>query len=55
MKVAFKDIQLLAQSQNSPTKLVVWSFCALSTFPPLRSSLIQIMSLISWISNMRGV
>ena len=28
MKVAFKDIQLPAQSQNSPTKLVVWRFCS---------------------------
>ena len=35
MKVAFQDIQLPAQSQNSPTKLVVWSFSAQSTAPLL--------------------
>ena len=43
MKVAFQDIQLPAQSQNSPTKLVVWSFSAQSTVPPLRFSLLHIM------------
>jgi hypothetical protein len=39
IKVAFKDIQLPAQKQNSPPKLVVWSFCAQSTVPLLCSSL----------------
>ena len=43
-KGAFKDIQLPAQSQNSPAKLVVWSFCAQSTVPPLHSSLESTMS-----------
>ena len=39
----FKNIQLPAQSQNSPTKLVVWSFCAHSTVPPLYSSLLYMV------------
>ena len=34
---------------------LIWSFCAQSTFPLLCSSLTQIMSLISRISNMHGV
>ena len=42
-KVVSKDIQLLAQSQKSPTKLVVWSFCAQSTVPLLCSSLTGMM------------
>ena len=40
MKVVFKDIQLSAESQNSPTKWVVWNFCGQSTVLLLRSSCI---------------
>ena len=39
MKIVFWGIQQPACSQNSPTKLVVGSFCAQSTVPPLRTSL----------------
>ena len=39
-KNPFWGIQQPAGSPNSPTKLVVWSFCAQSTVPPLYSSLL---------------
>ena len=34
-KMSFWGIQQTACSQNSPTKLVAWSYCAQSTVPPL--------------------
>ena len=40
IKIPFEDIQQPACSPNSPTKLVVWSFYAQSTVPPLYSSLL---------------
>ena len=46
MKIAFQGIQQPVCSQNSPTKLVFWSFCAQSTVPPLHSSLIAMISTV---------
>jgi hypothetical protein len=33
-------------SQNSPSKLAVWSFCAQSTVPPLRLSIKKVIKSI---------
>ena len=40
-------IQQPACSPNSPTKLVVWSFCAQSTVPPLLFSLSKLVTMFS--------